>query len=318
MRCVVTGCAGFISSHLCSALVRRGDHVIGIDALTDYYDPRLKRRNLAELKPFQNFTFIPGDISRMDLKPALSGVDVIFHNAAQPGVRASWGGEFNVYVRDNILATQRLLEYAMRAKKLKKFVFASSSSVYGNVDRLPMKETQVCRPHSPYGVTKLAAEQLGLLYHANYGMPVTALRYFTVYGPRQRPDMGFHRFIQAALRHKPIRVYGDGRQVRDFTYVDDVVAANLAAARAGRPGGIYNIGGGHRVMLKDVLDLVARLTGEELDLVYEDVQRGDVQATGADCGLARKELGFKPQTTLTAGLEAQIAWHRAMREKGVL
>ncbi|MBI4179334.1 NAD-dependent epimerase/dehydratase family protein [bacterium] len=318
MKALVTGCAGFIGSHLSERLLEAGHRVVGVDALTDYYDPRIKRRNLTALLPHRNFRFVRADLNRVDLARLLPGIQVIFHQAAQPGVRASWGKTFEIYVDQNIRATQRLLEAVKRMKHLKKFIFAGSSSVYGRVTSLPMRESQRCAPHSPYGVTKLAAENLCGLYHANYGVPAVSLRYFTVYGPRQRPDMAFHRFILAGLAGRPIRIFGDGRQSRDFTYVSDIVSANLAAAARGRPGMIYNLGGGSRILLKDALKILEGRIGRRLRIVHEKKAAGDVDRTGADTRLARRDLGFRPGTPLARGLSAQIAWHRQMVREGIL
>lgn len=318
MRALVTGCAGFIGSTLSERLLREGWKVTGVDCLTDYYSRRIKQRNLRDALRHPRFEFHRADLNRVDLKPILRRVDVVFHQAAQPGVRASWGTSFEVYIACNIRATQRLLESAKGLKNIQKMVYASSSSVYGRVDKLPMRETQRCAPFSPYGVTKLAAENMFNLYHDNYGVPAVSLRYFTVYGPRQRPDMAFHRFIQCALTNRPIRIFGNGRQSRDFTFIDDIVSANIAAALRGKPGAIYNLGGGSRVVLRDALDLMGRRAGCRLDLRYETNALGDVERTGADTSRARREIRFSPRTTLSDGISAQIAWHRAMRQEGVL
>ncbi len=318
MIALVTGCAGFIGSTLSEKLLAGGARVLGVDALTDYYNPRIKRRNLAGILKHPRFEFHRADLNRMDLERLVRRVDVIFHEAAQPGVRASWGQSFNIYIECNIRATQKLLEAVKGARNIRKFVFASSSSVYGKVDRLPMRESQRCSPHSPYGVTKMASENLCQLYHANYGVPTVSLRYFTVYGPRQRPDMAFHRFIGAALAGKTIRIYGDGRQSRDFTFVADIVAANIAAAGRGKPGGIYNLGGGSRVRLQDALDTLAQRAGVKIRLKRETKAQGDVDHTSADTSAARRDLKFRPVTTLADGLAAQISWHRRMMEEGVL
>lgn len=317
-RALVTGCAGFIGSHLSERLLAGGWNVTGVDAITDYYSKQIKRRNLKSLLDHPRFAFYADDLSRMDVAPLLKRADVVFHQAAQPGVRASWGASFQIYLDCNIRATQRILEAAKGMKNIRKFVYASSSSVYGHVDRLPMRESHRCAPFSPYGVTKLAAEHLCHLYHANYGVPVVSLRYFTVYGPRQRPDMAFHRFIAAALADRPIRIFGNGRQSRDFTYVDDIVSANLSAAERGRPGGIYNLGGGTRVILREALRTLERQSGQKIRLKFEAKALGDVDRTGADTRLARRDLRFNPNTALPDGLAAQIDWHRRMRSEGVL
>lgn len=317
-RALVTGCAGFIGSHLSERLLSDGWQVVGVDALTDYYSRRIKRRNLRSLLSHRRFAFHRADLNRMDLDRVLRSIDIVFHQAAQPGVRASWGTTFHIYTDCNLLATQRLLEAVRGRRSILKFVFASSSSVYGNVRQLPMRETQRCEPYSPYGVTKLGAENLCQLYHANYGVPAVSLRYFTVYGPRQRPDMAFHKFIAAALEGKPIRIYGTGRQSRDFTFVSDIVSANVAAAIGGQCGGIYNLGGGTRVILRDALRILERQLGRPIRLVFEEHARGDVDRTGADTSRARRDLLFRPKTNLAEGLAAQIAWHRQMRAEGVL
>lgn len=290
----------------------------GIDAITDYYPAKIKKRNLAGLLKHPQFHFQKGNLNRLDLAKFLKSTDVVFHQAAQPGVRASWGQSFHIYMECNISATQRLLEAAKGLKNIKKFVYASSSSVYGKVDSLPMRESQRCSPFSPYGVTKYAAEHLCQLYHSNYGVPSVSLRYFTVYGPRQRPDMAFHRFMESALSDRPIRIFGSGRQSRDFTYVDDIVSANIAAGEKGREGAVYNLGGGSRIMLIDALKILEKAVGKKLQLKREQTALGDVDRTGADTSLAKKEIGFRPQTTLAEGLRAQAAWHRKMREEGIL
>jgi UDP-glucuronate 4-epimerase len=225
-------------------------------------------------------------------------------------VRKSWGTDFRTYIDHSIDATQQLLEAARGHKGLHRFVYASSSSVYGDVAAIPMREDAYLQPLSPYGVTKLAAEHLCHLYFANYGVPTVSLRFFTVYGPRQRPDMAFNRFIRAAFSHSPITLYGDGDQTRDFTFIADIVAANLAAGDRGRPGAVYNIGGGSRVSVKEVLALVAELTGQTLDIRREETQKGDMRDTFADTSRARADLGFRPGWTLRDGLAAEVEWLR--------
>jgi UDP-glucose 4-epimerase len=309
-RALVTGVAGFIGSHLAEALLARGDSVVGIDCLTDYYDPRLKEANLAVLAGCPGFHFVRADLNTVDLDAVAGQVDVVYHQAAQAGVRASWGREFTIYTRQNVDATQRLLEY-FRERPPRRFVVASSSSVYGETAELPMREDARTEPHSPYGVTKLAAEHLARLYHRNFGVPTVSLRYFTVYGPRQRPDMAFRRFIGALLAGDPVVVYGDGRQTRDFTFIADAVAANLAAAARGAPGGVYNIGGGARVTVRECLDLLVGLVGRG-EVRYEPRQHGDVTHTYADTSRARAELGFSPRVPLAEGLARQVEWQRAL------
>ena len=243
----------------------------------------------------------------VDLTALLTGVTHIFHLAGQAGVRKSWGGDFDVYIRDNIQATQRLLE-AIARMPIQKYVYSSSSSVYGNHVPLPMREDTYLQPLSPYGVTKLAGEHLGNLYCANHGVPAVSLRYFTVYGPRQRPDMAFQRFLTAARDGMPITIYGDGEQTRDFTFVADIVAANMAAAVQGRPGSVYNIGGGSRVTLNHVLDLIRNVTGKTIEVRREPEQKGDMRHTYADTSAARRDLEFNPRVTLENGLDQQYRW----------
>lgn len=304
---VVTGAAGFIGSHLCEALLERGHEVVGIDCLTDYYDVRLKRDNLAQFSAHERFRFVEESLTTTDLDAALSGAAAVFHLAAQAGVRRSWGDEFEHYIEHNIRATQRLCE-ALRRHGGVKLVYSSSSSVYGQTALLPMREDHPVHPRSPYGVTKLAGESLGLLYGANYGMPVVCLRYFTVYGPRQRPDMAFHRFIRGALDGAPVEVYGSGTQTRDFTYVDDAVAANLAAMDYDGAGTVFNIGGGSRVSLNEAIDVIGRVTNRAVDARYTGEQKGDVMHTFADISAAGAELGYRPAVALEAGMEREVEW----------
>jgi nucleoside-diphosphate-sugar epimerase len=304
---VVTGAAGFIGSHLSEALVARGHDVVGVDLFTDYYDPAIKRRNVAALLAGPRFTLLELDLASGDLSALPARPRWVFHQAAQPGVRASWGREFETYTRHNVLATQRLLEQVKDAGT-ERVVVASSSSVYGDAERLPTSETDLPRPYSPYGVTKLASEHLALLYARNFGVPAVALRYFTVYGPRQRPDMGFHRFITALLAGDAIGVYGDGEQTRDFTFVEDAVAANLAAAERGVPGTAYNIGGGSRVSVNDVLARLGRLSGRTPRIERGPAQPGDPRDTGADIARAARDLGWSPRFALDEGLARQLAW----------
>jgi UDP-glucose 4-epimerase len=302
---VVTGAAGFIGSHLAEALIARGHDVVGVDAFTDYYDPAVKRANLSALAGNARFRLLELDLGKDDLRALPGDARWVFHLAAQPGVRASWGAEFAHYANHNVLATQRVLE-RYRGSGVEKVVVSSSSSVYGDAERMPTAETDLPRPFSPYGVTKLAAEHLGLLYGRNFGLPVAALRYFTVYGPRQRPDMGFHRFMRALRDGKPVPVYGDGGQTRDFTYVADAVEANLAAAEHGR--GVYNVGGGSRVSVTRVLELLASVTGIAPAIDRQPPQPGDPRDTGADIARAKAELRWSPRVSLAEGLARQWAW----------
>lgn len=308
MRVVVTGCAGFIGSHLAEAALQAGDTVLGIDALTDYYGVALKQANLAVLREHDGFRFVEADLQTVELQALLDGAEVVYHIAGQPGVRLSWSAGFPDYVGHNILATQRLLE-AARTTRPSRVVYASSSSVYGNAATYPTDETALPQPHSPYGVTKLAAEHLCGLYAANWGVPTTALRYFTVYGPRQRPDMGMHLFLAAALTSRALPVFGDGEQVRDFTYVGDVVAANLAAGRADlRPGTVLNVAGGGAVTVNALVAMLGDITGRHLEIEHLPEQPGDVRATGGAIDLARELLQWAPSVALATGLRAQYAW----------
>jgi len=308
MRALVTGCAGFIGSHLTEALLTDGTAVIGIDCFNDNYGRAEKLRNLRMATDWDDFEFTPIDLARGDLEDLVAECDVVFHLAAEPGVRPSWGGRFESYVRNNVLATQHLLEAAKR-QSVERFVYASSSSFYGEAARLPTDEQTLPRPFSPYGVTKLAGEQLCHLYHANYGVPGVALRYFSVYGPRQRPDMAFNRFCRAALEGSQIEVFGDGGQTRDFTYVGDVVDATRAAAVPSAIGGVaYNIGGGSQVSLLETVEVIEAIAGTKLDVVHTDRERGDVRDTGADITRARADLGFEPRTSLEEGLAAEFEW----------
>ena len=307
MTALVTGAAGFIGSHLVSALLDRGMDVRGIDCFTDYYPRSTKESNLDVNRRRPGFRFIEDRIQTTDLAALLDGVTHVFHLAAQAGVRKSWGRDFRIYTDNNVDATQQLLE-ACVGRPLHRFVYASSSSLYGDTAAIPMREDALPQPVSPYGVTKLAAEQLCYLYHVNHGVPATSVRYFTVYGPRQRPDMAFHRFFRAALDDQPIVIYGDGEQTRDFTFVADAVAATVAAGDRGVPGRAYNIGGGSRVTVNDVLRIVETLVGHPLKIRREPVQKGDMRDTYADTSLARADLGFEPAVSLREGLESEYRW----------
>lgn len=309
VRSIVTGVSGFIGSHLAEHLLGLGHEVVGIDCFTTYYDPAVKRTNVAGLLTSRRFRLVDADLATADLAPLIVGADYIFHQAAQAGVRASWGNSFSTYTHHNVLATQRLLE-AVKNQDLRKLVYASSSSVYGDA-RLPMRETVRPQPVSPYGVTKLAAEHLCHLYHVNYGVPTVSLRYFTVYGPRQRPDMAIHKFIAAMVAGHTISVYGDGEQSRDFTYVGDIVRANVLAAEAAAAGTAINIGGGSRITLRDLLTLLEEISGREARLAQLGGQRGDVRHTGADCSRAQRLLGFVPSVDLAEGLSRQVAWQNS-------
>jgi UDP-glucose 4-epimerase len=311
---LVTGAAGFIGSHLCERLLREGHRVIGLDVFADYYPRVLKEANLAAARSTAGFQLVEGDLARIDLVPLLSDADYVFHQAGQPGVRPSWGKDFDVYVDCNIRATHRLLEAAKTVGRVQRLVFASSSSVYGETRDLPLREDSLTRPYSPYGVTKLAAEHLCSLYHANYGLPTTALRYFTVYGPRQRPDMGFHKFIRAALEDRAITVYGDGEQTRDFTFVTDVVEANWLAIRPEAVGQVFNIGGGSRSSVNHVLTTLEEILGRPIRREHRPAQPGDVTHTWADTRRAREILGFVPKVSLREGLAQEVAWLKVVTQ----
>jgi nucleoside-diphosphate-sugar epimerase len=314
MNALITGAAGFIGSTLAGRLLDEGARVTGIDCFTDYYPRALKDANLATLTGRPGFTFLESTIQQAPLAELLDATTHVFHLAAQAGVRRSWGRDFQVYTTNNIEATQVLLE-ACLGTRIEKLVYASSSSVYGDNTPLPMRETAVPAPLSPYGVTKLAAEHLCGLYHANHGVPCVSLRYFTVYGPRQRPDMAFNRFIQAAITGRPITLYGDGEQTRDFTFVADAAAATAAAGTRGVPGRVYNIGGGSRVSVNQVLEVIARLAGRPLDVRREGTQKGDMRDTFADTSRARAEIGFAPTVTIDEGLAAEYAWLAAALDR---
>jgi UDP-glucose 4-epimerase len=312
MKALVTGGAGFIGSHLSERLLSQGARVRAIDAFTDFYPRPLKERNLDNLRGREGYEFVEGDLRQLDLPKLLGGITHVFHLAAQAGVRRSWGAEFQVYTGLNIDATQRLLE-ACVGTPIQRLVYASSSSVYGDAVEIPMVETALPQPVSPYGVTKLAAEQLCHLYYFNYKVPTVSLRYFTVYGPRQRPDMGFNRFLTAILAGKPLVQFGDGLQTRDFTFVADAAKATSDAAVRGVPGRVYNIGGGARVSLKEVFDLIARVSGRKVTIDHQPPQKGDMRDTYADTTRARVDLGFQPSVTLEEGLRAMWQWMEAKK-----
>ncbi|MBU7582796.1 MAG: NAD-dependent epimerase/dehydratase family protein [Nostoc sp. TH1S01] len=312
-KIIVTGAAGFIGSHIAEVLLQQGEEVIGIDEFNDYYDPVLKRKNVSHLSCWPNFKLIEGNIQFLDWQTLLQDVEIIYHQAAQAGVRASWGQGFRAYTERNINSTQVLLEAAKDAKNLKRLVFASTSSVYGDAETLPTHESTHPHPVSPYGITKLAAERLCGLYQKNFDVPIVSLRYFTVYGPRQRPDMAFHKFFKAVLQDEAIPIYGDGQQTRDFTFVSDVVAANLAAAsEANAVGKILNIGGGSRVVLTEVLDTMAEIVGQPIKKNYIEKAMGDARHTAADISQAQKVLGYQPQVPLREGLAQEWQWVKAL------
>jgi UDP-glucuronate 4-epimerase len=312
LKTLVTGAAGFIGSTLARKLLDEGHEVVGVDSLTDYYDVFLKIGNLSRVTG-PGFTFLNSDLNELDLDELLAGVDVVFHQAGQPGVRKSWGSDFRTYTRQNVEVTQRLLEAATRTSSIKKFVYASSSSVYGNAERYPTEESDRPQPVSPYGVTKLAAEHLCSLYASNYGLPTVSLRYFTVYGPRQRPDMAFTRFVRAAVLGDEITIYGNGEQVRDFTFVDDVVRANILAATSETiPGEVLNVAGGTNISVNSVLELIEAISGDRLAVKYEPTVNGDVFRTGGSTHKIGEVLGWQPLVNIEDGLTRHFEWAKSV------
>ena len=307
MRCLVTGVAGFIGSHLAERLLADGHEVCGIDAFSDYYARSIKERNLEGPRSWRKFSFIEADLLSLDLHPILDGVDWIFHQAAQAGVRRSWGQEFARYDDCNIRVTERLLDVARQCHSLRRFIYASSSSIYGDLDILPVTEMALPCPLSPYGVTKLAAEHSCHVYYQNFSLPTVSLRYFTVYGPRQRPDMAFHRFCKAIINQEPVPLYGDGLQTRDFTYVSDIVGANIRAASAdGVVGKVMNVAGGSRVSMRHVLELLGEISGLPVEIAYLPDQYGDVRHTFADITRAEQLIDYVPRVSLREGLAREF------------
>lgn len=304
MKVLITGCAGFIGSNLTQYLLDDGFEVYGIDCFTDYYERKIKEDNLEYSLDHENFHFIEKDLKEMDDFPE---VEYIFHMAAQAGVRSSWGKSFNIYSKNNIEATQKLLEF-YKNKKIKKFVYSSSSSVYGDTD-IPMTEDSVLKPVSPYGVSKLAAEHLCYLYWKNFKVPTVSLRYFTVYGPRQRPDMAIHKFVSAIISGNTIDIYGDGKQSRDFTFINDVVDALILAAQSEYEGEVFNIGGGSRITVKDLIKEIEIITGKKAKINYMEKQKGDVRDTWADLSKTTLKLGWKPRFNIKEGLNEFVKWY---------
>ncbi|MFC2160878.1 NAD-dependent epimerase/dehydratase family protein [Acidobacteriota bacterium] len=311
MNCLVTGAAGFIGSHLCKKLLKEGFSVTGIDSFNDYYSRGMKDKNISPIQNHSQFQLISKNLNDIDLSSLLQGVDYVFHLAAQAGVRSSWGKSFSVYTENNISATQSLLE-AAKDSSIKKLIYASSSSVYGLCPELPMAESSPLLPYSPYGVTKLAAENLCQLYFKNYSVPTVSLRFFTVYGPGQRPDMAFHIFLKAINENKPIPLYGDGKQTRDFTYIDDIIDANVHSLDKGISGEVYNVGGGNRREMKAIFPVLEKITGKKVLIQHTERQRGDVFHTYADINKAKKDLDFFPKISLEEGLIQEWEWIRKL------
>ena len=313
IRVLVTGTAGFIGSTLTRELLVRGYEVVGVDSLAPYYDVGLKRANIQDVGP-GDFTFVEGDLNKLDMTELFGsrGFELIFHLAGQPGVRLSWGSDFAEYTRANVDATQRLLEAARQNGNVRRFIYASSSSVYGQAEAFPTFEDALPRPFSPYGVTKLAGEHLAGLYQANYGLPTTAFRFFTVYGPRQRPDMAFTRFLRAADDGTEITIFGDGTQIRDFTYSEDIVSALILAGEfSGVLPVVMNLSGGSSVSVLEILTAIRRVSGKELNVVHRTKMLGDVFQTGGDSSLAKRSLGWLPAVDLEEGLKRQYEWVRS-------
>ena len=300
MKYVVTGAAGFIGSHLAEALLAAGHEVVGIDSFTDYYERARKERNASGLDVLE------ADLAELPLEPILAGVDGVFHLAGQPGVRASWGASFELYLRRNVLVTQRLFEAAADAGV--RVVFASSSSVYGDAERYPTPEDVAPQPISPYGITKLTCEQLAHAIGRGRGLDAVLLRYFTVYGPRQRPDMAFTAMLEALARGDSFRLFGDGSAARSFTFVADAVAATIAAMERGRGGEAYNVGGGDEATMNEAIALAERISGRSLEVERTATAAGDVRRTKADVAKAGAELAWSPRTGLEEGMRAQWDW----------
>jgi len=307
LRVVVTGAAGFIGSHLSERLLAAGHDVVGIDCFSDFYDRETKERNLLQSRRHATFHFEEADLVDADLATLVDGAGVIYHMAGLDGVRPSWGNQFDRYVRDNVIATQRLLE-ALKGTPVKRMVFAGSSSVYGDAEMFPTKESALPHPLSPFGVTKLAAEHLTHLYTRNYAIPVVSVRYFTVYGPRQRPDMAFSRFMQALIAGDDIEVFGDGEQIRDLTYVSDAVEGTIKASTADVVGQVFNLGGGSRVTVNQVLAMLEEISGLKVRRKNLPATPGDPRHSGASINLARERLGWEPRVSLRDGLAKQWQW----------
>lgn len=308
MKILITGVAGFIGSNLARLLLNNRLNIIGIDKLTSYYDIKQKRNNLADLQKYENFSFYENDIQSEITIKLIEESDLIVHLAAQPGVFKSWGKDFNVYVNENILATQFILEILKKYPE-KKLIFASSSSVYGNTNQYPMEEKNILNPISPYGLTKLTCEKMLELYHFNYGINYLALRFFTVFGPSQRPDMAFHKFFKAIIDKTPISIYGDGKQERDFTYIGDIINFILNLIKTDHDwNASINVGGGHIINVNEVIDLIFKITNLKTNVTHIEDQKGDMRKTYANIELAKNKFNYKPQYSLEEGLKLQWEW----------
>jgi nucleoside-diphosphate-sugar epimerase len=307
MDVLVTGAAGFVGGRLCAKLITEGHKVTGVDNFSDYYNPELKMQTANQLRS-AGVTLIDGDLNELDLS-TLVDTEVIYHQAGQPGVRNSWGSDFAPYIVANISATQKLLEAVLENNRETKLVYASSSSIYGSAETYPTTEKIAPKPKSPYGVTKLAAEHLCSLYAENYGLNTVSLRYFTVYGPRQRPDMAFNKFSKAILSGEKIKVFGDGNQIRDFTYIDDIVQANIdAGSKSFSPGSVYNVSGGGQHSVLEIIDKLSELSGSALEYeIYPEI-KGDVSRTCGENAEFRAAFDWHPLTSISEGLKAELEW----------
>lgn len=309
MKILVTGAGGFIGSSLCEALLSAGHQVNGLDAFIPYYPKKIKEYNLQNCLSHPNFNFFELDLRYSALPPALEGVDAIIHEAAMAGLNKSWT-EFENYVSCNLLGTQKLLEQVKKLD-LKKFIHISTSSVYGRI--ATGTENSSLNPISPYGVTKLAAEKLAMAYYHNFNLPVVVLRYFSIYGPRQRPDMGYHIFIRSLLKNELITIYGDGKDIRSNTYIDDCVKGTILALENGQAGEIYNIGGGETIDVNTVINMLEEITGQKAHIEYKSARPGEQRVTTAEISKARQELGYQPQTSIREGLAKQVAWQKTIQ-----
>lgn len=315
MRAIVTGAAGFIGSTLSESLIHSGYDVVGVDCITDYYSKAIKMRNIQDLERFEKFEFHPLDLSKEDIDALLRQADVVFHLAGQPGVRASWGEGFREYSDWNILATQRILSSCISTGFDRPLVNASSSSIYGNQLKYPVSETMVPAPISPYGVTKLSAEHLVTLYGSEYGLKTVSLRFFTVFGPKQRPDMGIYKIIRAAIDNVPFQLNGTGLQERDFTFVDDIVSALRSSAVALAAdsitgGSVFNVGSSSPTQILDLIRVIEEIVGSKVVIESRPAAKGDPKVTYASCEEIHKCLGWEARTNLRDGIARQVEFER--------